>query len=79
MVLFPLLLLSGVLLPVESGPAWLRVVGRINPVTYIVEAQRALFAGDLTDVRSCTARRPPAFAVAALGLWLGNRAMRRGV
>ena len=32
-VMFPVLLLSGVLLPVESGPAWLRVVGRINPVS----------------------------------------------
>lgn len=77
-LLFPLLLLSGVLLPTDSGPAWLRVAGDVNPVTYIVEAQRALFAGDLTDV-SVLYGAAMSFAVAALGLWLGNRAMRRGV
>ncbi|MET8000893.1 ABC transporter permease [Nonomuraea glycinis] len=77
-LLFPLLLLSGVLLPTDSGPAWLRVVGDVNPVTYIVEAQRALFAGDLTDV-SVLYGAAMSFAVATLGLWLGNRAMRRGV
>jgi ABC-2 type transport system permease protein len=77
-LLFPLLLLSGVLLPMDSGPAWLRVIGDVNPVTYIVEAQRALFAGDLADV-SVLYGAAMSFAVAALGLWLGNRAMRRGV
>jgi ABC-2 type transport system permease protein len=77
-LLFPLLLLSGVLLPTDSGPAWLRVTGAVNPVTYIVEAQRALFAGDLTDV-SVLYGAAMSVAVAALGLWLGNRAMRRGV
>lgn len=77
-LLFPLLLLSGVLLPTDSGPAWLRVAGDVNPVTYVVEAQRALFAGDLADV-SVLYGAAMSFAVAALGLWLGNRAMRRGV
>ncbi|MFI7452288.1 ABC transporter permease [Nonomuraea sp. NPDC049714] len=77
-LLFPLLLLSGVLLPMDSGPAWLRVAGDVNPVTYVVEAQRALFAGDLADV-SVLYGAAMSFAVAALGLWLSNRAMRRGV
>jgi ABC-2 type transport system permease protein len=77
-LLFPLLLLSGVLLPMDSGPAWLQVAGDVNPVTYVVEAQRALFAGDLADV-SVLYGAAMSFAVAALGLWLGNRAMRRGV
>ncbi|HUR04033.1 MAG TPA: ABC transporter permease, partial [Nonomuraea sp.] len=77
-VMFPVLLLSGVLLPVESGPAWLRVVGRINPISYIVDAQRALFSGDLTDP-SILYGTAATCLIAALGLWLGNRAMRRGV
>ncbi|WP_336208656.1 ABC transporter permease [Nonomuraea sp. LPB2021202275-12-8] len=77
-LLFPLLLLSGVLLPMDSGPAWLLVAGHFNPVTYIVDAQRALFAGDLTDV-SVLYGATASFLVAGLGLWLGNRAMRRGV
>jgi len=46
-VQFPLLL-SGALPPLETAPGRLRTLGRINPVTYIVDAQRALFAGDLT-------------------------------
>ncbi len=77
-LLFPLLLLSGVLLPLDSGPSWLRVAGELNPVTFIVEAQRALFAGDLTDL-SVLYGAATSLAVAALGLWLGNRAIRRGV
>ena len=78
MVMFPVLLLSGVLLPVESGPAWLRVVGQINPISYIVHAQRALFSGDLTDP-SILYGTAATCLIAALGLWLGNRAMNRGI
>ncbi|WP_433513153.1 ABC transporter permease [Nonomuraea sp. CA-143628] len=77
-VLFPVLLLSGVLLPVETGPAWLRVIGQINPISYIVEAERALFAGDLTNL-SILYGTAATCLIAAIGLWLGNRAMRRGV
>jgi ABC-2 type transport system permease protein len=78
MVMFPVLLLSGVLLPVESGPAWLRVVGQINPISYIVNAQRALFSGDLTDP-SILYGTAATCLIAVLGLWLGNRAMKRGI
>jgi ABC-2 type transport system permease protein len=78
MVMFPVLLLSGVLLPVESGPAWLRVVGQINPISYIVNAQRALFSGDLTDP-SILYGTAATCLITVLGLWLGNRAMKRGI
>ncbi|MFC4118249.1 ABC transporter permease [Nonomuraea zeae] len=77
-IMFPLLLLSGVLLPLETAPGWLRVVGQVNPVTYIVDAQRALFSGDLT-APSVLYGAAAAVAVAAVGLHLGNRAMRKGV
>ncbi|SDI58698.1 ABC transporter permease [Nonomuraea jiangxiensis] len=77
-ILFPLLLLSGVLLPLDTAPGWLRVAGQVNPVTYIVDAQRALFAGDLVNP-SVLYGTAAACGVAALGLYLGNRAMRRGV
>ncbi|MFI7440663.1 ABC transporter permease [Nonomuraea indica] len=77
-LLFPLLLLSGVLLPMDSGPGWLRVVGQLNPVSYVVDAERALFAGRLTDP-SVLYGAAAAALVAAVGLVLGNRAMRRGV
>ena len=44
-LIFPLLLLAGVLLPLEGAPGWLQVASDLNPLTYIVEAERALFAG----------------------------------
>ena len=47
-VLFPLLILSGMLLPIESGPQWMKVASAFDPLRWVVEAQRALFAGDLT-------------------------------
>ena len=45
----PLLLLSGVLLPLTLAPAWLRTLSAINPLAYAVDASRALFAGSLDD------------------------------
>ncbi|MGW4791265.1 ABC transporter permease [Nonomuraea sp. NPDC004297] len=77
-IMFPLLLLSGVLLPLESAPGWLRALGQVNPVTYIVDAQRSLFAGNLSDP-SVLYGSAAAGVVAVLGLYLGNRALRRGV
>jgi ABC-2 type transport system permease protein len=77
-IMFPLLLLSGVLLPLESAPAWLRAIGQVNPVTYIVDAQRSLFAGNLADP-SILYGTASACLIAAAGLYLGNRAMRQGV
>lgn len=46
----PVLLLSGVLLPMSLAPAWLQDVSAFNPLRYAVEAQRALFANQIGDV-----------------------------
>jgi ABC-2 type transport system permease protein len=43
----PLMLLSGILLPIDQGPAWLDGLARLNPLRYILNATRALFAGTL--------------------------------
>ena len=43
----PLTLLSGVLLPLSLGPAWLQGLGHANPMYYAVEAARQLAAGKL--------------------------------
>jgi ABC-2 type transport system permease protein len=48
-VTIPLLLLSGILLPLTLGPAWLRTIARWNPFSWSVDAARALFAGDPGD------------------------------
>ena len=48
-VSLPLLLLSGVLLPMSLAPAWLRHSSQVNPLTHVVDATRALFRGDFGD------------------------------
>lgn len=45
----PLLLLSGVLLPMSLAPGWLETLSDVNPLTHIVDACRALFRGDFGD------------------------------
>jgi ABC-2 type transport system permease protein len=45
----PLLLLSGILLPMTLAPVWLRDVANANPVKHIVDALRALFRGQVIN------------------------------
>lgn len=45
----PLLLLSGVLLPLTLAPAWLKNVSMFNPLKYVVDASRAIFNGDISN------------------------------
>jgi ABC-2 type transport system permease protein len=45
----PLLLLSGILLPMTLAPGWLRTVSNVNPVKHIVDALRALFHGHVVS------------------------------
>jgi ABC-2 type transport system permease protein len=48
--LLPLLLLSGVLLPLTLAPGWLRAIASANPLAYAVDAARAIFNDHLADV-----------------------------
>jgi ABC-2 type transport system permease protein len=75
-LLFPLLLLAGVLLPLESGPGWMRAAATVNPLHYLVDAERALFAGTVLD-RAVVGGVVAAAVTAAVGLWVGVRAMSR--
>jgi len=75
-VTFPLLFLSGLMLPLEYGPGWMQAVGRWNPLTYVVDGLRALFAGDL-GAAAVWQGTVSALALAVVGVALGARAMRR--
>jgi ABC-2 type transport system permease protein len=75
-VIFPLLLLAGVLLPLEGGPAWLRVLSAVNPLKYVVRAERELFAGTW-HLDAVLQGFAGGLVVAALGLWVGVRRMQR--
>lgn len=74
--LFPLLILSGMLLPLEGGPRWMQRLADVNPLSYVVDAERALFSGDLASTTVLWGFIAAALT-AALGLTLGIRAMRR--
>ena len=45
----PILLLSGVLLPMSIAPEWLQNIAHVNPLLYAVDAARHVFLGDLGD------------------------------
>jgi ABC-2 type transport system permease protein len=45
-VTLPLMLLSGILLPMSLAPGWLDAVSRFTPFRYVVDAVRAAFLGD---------------------------------
>jgi len=45
----PILLLSGVLLPLGFAPQWLRNIAAINPLSYAVDAARHIFNDNLGD------------------------------
>ncbi|SFN90437.1 ABC-2 type transport system permease protein [Pseudonocardia ammonioxydans] len=74
-LLFPLLILSGMMLPLETGPEWMRVASLVNPLTYVVDAERALFSGTLADPAVLNGF-VAAVVTAAVGLAVGIRAIR---
>ncbi|MER5705878.1 ABC transporter permease [Micromonospora sp. NPDC002296] len=45
----PVLLLSGALLPMDQGPDWLYALSRVNPLSYAVDAVRAIVEGRMGD------------------------------
>ena len=75
-LIFPLLILSGMLLPLDAAPGWMRAISTVNPVNWVVQAERALLAGDLADVTVLWGWLA-ALVLAAVGLTVGIRSMRR--
>jgi ABC-2 type transport system permease protein len=75
-VALPMMLLGGVLLPMTNGPLWLYAASRFNPLTYLVEAERALFSGELASLPVLSGVLVAAL-VAALGLTVGVSQIRK--
>ncbi len=76
MVMVPLMLLSGIMLPMTLGPTWLMDIARITPFGYIINAMREAFSGSyLTTVMAEGAG--VAVGLAAVCLFLGARAFLR--
>lgn len=75
-LIFPLLILSGMLLPLDDAPHWMRSVAAVNPINWVVQGERALLAGDL-GAPTVLWGWVSALAVAVVGLTVGVRAIRR--
>ncbi len=71
-VTLPLLLLSGVLLPMSLAPRWLRWVSKANPLTYLIDATRKLFVGDIAS-RAVVVGAIVTVALTAMLTWWGSR------
>ncbi|MEX0859333.1 MAG: ABC transporter permease [Cucumibacter sp.] len=51
-VALPLLLLSGILLPMSLAPGWLSFIADINPIKHVVDAARAIFRSEFLSITS---------------------------
>jgi ABC-2 type transport system permease protein len=47
LLILPLILLSGITLPLTLAPPLLQILGRLNPFSHAVDASRALATGEL--------------------------------
>ncbi|WP_378147865.1 ABC transporter permease [Cnuibacter sp. UC19_7] len=75
-IALPVLLLSGILLPMTIGPQWLQTVSDFIPTKYIVDAVRELFVGDFLTLTTLWGVVWTVVLV-ALGLWVGTRTFRK--
>jgi ABC-2 type transport system permease protein len=76
MVSVPVLLLSGILLPMELAPTWLRRLSQANPFSHIVDASRVAFRDDLGN-GSLVIGLLCAAGLAILGLVVATRTFQR--
>jgi ABC-2 type transport system permease protein len=72
----PLLLLSGILLPMSLAPGWLEAISDANPVKHVVDGVRALFLEGSVTMTVVWGVVATAGLVAA-GLALGTRTFER--
>ena len=76
MVTMPVLLLSGILLPMTLGPGWLQRISDVLPTRHVVDGVRAAFAGDLTS-HSLQMGIGVTAALLVIGIWSATHAFRR--
>jgi ABC-2 type transport system permease protein len=72
----PILLLSGILLPMSLAPLWLRRVSDINPLKHVVDGVRAFFTGDVMSSAGFWGL-VSTVGLIVLGVWFGTMTFRR--
>ena len=75
-VVLPVILLSGILLPMQLAPNWLYKLSRINPFSHVVDAERAAFLGDFGSRAVVVGGLVTVGLVVAAGMW-GTRTFQR--
>lgn len=75
-VMMPVLLLSGILLPMTLGKQWLQDVSNFMPVRWIVDGVRSSFLGDFANDKLLYGS-VWALALFALAMWWGTATFRR--
>jgi ABC-2 type transport system permease protein len=75
-VVVPLLLLSGIFLPMTLGPGWLQAIARISPFRYVIDAMREAYQGQYLNT-IVVEGIAVAVGMAVLCLWLGSRVFLR--
>jgi ABC-2 type transport system permease protein len=75
-VVVPVLLLSGILLPMSLAPDWLRTIASINPFSHVVTAARDLFNHQAGDPEVLIGTLLMA-VLAGVALWVATRAFSR--
>ncbi len=75
-LILPILLLSGILLPMTLAPGWLQTVADLNPLTHIVDGVRAMYRGEIgsSDAWLGTVLT---LALLVLGVFYGTRVFRK--
>ena len=76
MVVVPLMLLSGIMLPLTMAPGWLQGIARATPFRYIIDAMRNAFAGHYLSTIMLEGIAV-SVGLAALCLWIAARAFVR--
>jgi ABC-2 type transport system permease protein len=72
----PLLLLSGIFLPMTFAPDWLQTLSSLNPLTHAVDAARAMFNGQWADPEILVGATVMT-VLSVLALWVASRAFAR--
>lgn len=75
-IVLPLILVSGILLPMSVAPDWLRFLSSLSPLTHAANAARALFNGQWADPEIALGVVVSG-ALAIVAVWIASRAFSR--
>jgi ABC-2 type transport system permease protein len=75
-VLLPVLLLSGILLPMTIAPGWLETISDFMPIKHVVQAVRDSFAGEIATTATLWGALWTLVLV-SLAVWWGTTTFRR--